>query len=178
MNNAAALIGSLSAWAGVKCYPDAAGQWTCPQIADGRPLCAFDMISELRLMKGQAVGILSKGWLDFKDTAKRHAIHWSECVELKHPDQIRRCRAVLVGKDAHNRHDWRQWVGKLPRTLNETAGLFCRTAAPDLSITQLAQIMNCAPTTARRYVEAYSLPVHRTPGRARKVKSTKEELDL
>lgn len=163
--NYAQLIGSLSAWAGVKVYPDASGQWTSPHVADGRPLCAYDMVCELRLMRGGAIGILAWGWLDFKDTAKRHALHWSECVELKHPDQLRRCKTVLLGKDAHNRHDWRHWVGKLPHKRDDLAGLFVRTASPDLSMAELARIMNVAPATVRNYVESYNLPFQRQPGR-------------
>lgn len=155
IENAAALLG-------LEVRHDArAASFSCWAIDGGAPLSGFAMAGALRLQQGEAIGVLAHGWLDFKDTCKAHAIPWESCVVLTRPDQIRRCRSVLVGKDAQKRHDWRQWAAKLPRTRDHIAGLLARTAAADLTVGKLAQVCGVSPTTARRYVNELKLPYKR-----------------
>lgn len=132
--------------------------FTCRDIDGGAPLSGFAMVGALRLAIGGAVGVLSWGWLDFKDTAARYGLPWSACVVLSHPNQIRACKSVLVGKDAHKRHDWRQWAGVVPRTRDHIGGLVARTASADLTVGQLAKVCGISPTTARRYLLEFNLP--------------------
>lgn len=155
IDNAAALLGLEVR----KDYRSAS--YSCWAVDNGAPLAGHAMAGALRLKQGGAVGVLAFGWLEFKDTCKAHAIPWESCVWLAHPDQIRRCRSVLVGKDAQKRHDWRQWAAKLPRTRDHIAGLLARTAAADLTVGKLAQVCGVSPTTARRYVNEFNLPYKR-----------------
>ena len=156
------VINNISALLGVEVRKDTrAAAFTCWAVEGGAPLAGVAMAGALRLMQGNAIGVLAWGWLDFKDTCKAHAIPWESCVQLTHPDQIKRCRTVLVGRDAQKRHDWRTWAGKLPRTRDHIAGILARTAAADLTVGKLATICGVSPTTARRYVDQYNLPYKR-----------------
>ena len=152
-------IDTLAALLGLSVRKDTrAAAFICWAVEGGAPLSGFAMACALRLMQGKAIGVLSWGWLDFKDVCKAHAIPWQSCVVLTTPGQLDRCRVVLVGKDAQRRHDWRDWAAKLPRTREHIERLIIRTAAPDLSIGKLAQICGVSATTARRYVELNQLP--------------------
>lgn len=148
---------SLAKSAGVTLRQVATGRWSCDQVDGGRPMAAIEMAGELRLMIGGAVGILARGWVDFKDAAKAHAIPWQNCVELRRPDQLRGVSQLIVSKSAHMRHDWRAWAKPVRERLG---GKFVaiRTAAPDLTISKLAEVCGLAKESTRQMVHDLGLP--------------------
>jgi hypothetical protein len=144
--------------------------FSSPGIESGAPLSGFSMVGALRLAVGRAAGVVAHGWLDYKDTCKANGIPWEGAVFLTHPDQIARCEIVLVGRNAERRADWRQWAAKIPRTRDHIEGLLTRTAAPDLTVSQLATICGVSRTTARRYVADLGLPYRQVKQRGAQYK--------
>lgn len=152
---------SLAKSAGVELKKAPFGRWSCDRVDDGRPLAAVEMASEIRILIGGAVGILAHGWLDFKDTAKKHALPWDRCVELRRPDQLPGVSQLILSNNAPTRHDWRVWVPelrKVMRSVDQLAYFILNTAAPDLPVTSLADICCVSDSTARRYVLEHGLP--------------------
>lgn len=134
------------------------GSFTSPDVHGGAPLSGYQMAAALRLMRGGAVGVVAHGWLDYKDACRAYGIPWESCVMLSSPDQLKQCDQVLLGRDADKRHDWRQWVGKIPRTRSDLPSLIARTASPDLPVARVAMICGVTVTTARRWITRLDLP--------------------
>lgn len=148
---------SLAKSAGVTLREVAVGRWSCDQVDGGRPMAAIEMAGELRLVIGGAVGILARGWVDFKDAAKAHAVPWENCVELRRPDQLRGVSQLIVSKSAHMRHDWRAWAKPVRERLGAKFAVV-RTAAPDLTISKLAAVCGLAKESTRQLVHDLELP--------------------